>query len=72
MYLRYISTCSISRKLNLEDAVFLALAAEEYLIAPLKKFCITQIDSMVTVDTVWSTLNATCHIASVAAACSKV
>jgi len=57
---------------TVEDAVSLALAANEYLLEPLKTYCALKIEKMVTVNNVWLTLNSTCLIPKVAAACSKV
>jgi len=56
----------------LEDAIALGLAADEFLLVPLKLFCVHEIKRLVTVDTVWRTLNATVRIPALAEACSEV
>jgi len=57
---------------NLEDAVSLALAADEFLLEPLQTFCGSEIERMVTVETVWQTLNSINHIPKVAEGCVQV
>jgi len=57
---------------KLEDAVLLGLAADEFLMGSLRTFCASEIERMVTVKTVWQTLNSTCFVPKLAAACSKV
>jgi len=55
-----------------EDAVALGLAADEFLLVPLKRFCASEIKRLVTVDTVWSTLNSIVRIPDLPDACSEV
>jgi len=55
-----------------EDAVLLALAADEFLLEPLQTFCALEIERMVTAENVWPTLNSTYRIPKLAAACSTV
>jgi len=69
---RFISLNKIDEISNLEDAVLLAIAADEFLLEPLQTFCALEIERMVTVENVWSTLNAICHIPKVAASCIHV
>jgi len=56
----------------LEDAVALGLAADEYLMNPLKSFCASEIKRLVTVETVWKTLNSVIRIPGLPEACSEV
>jgi len=58
--------------LTLEDAVALALAADEFLLAPLKGFCASEIKRLVTVETVWNTLNLIVRIEDLPDACAEV
>jgi len=69
---RFISVHHLDEISNVEDAVLLALAAEEFLLEPLKTFSCLEIERMVTVENVWRTLNSTCLIPKLAATCSKV
>jgi len=69
---RFIHTGIFSRGLSFKEAVYLALAADFLLVIPLKNFCTDQIHKLVTIDTVWATLNGTCHIPSIAVACVQV
>jgi len=57
---------------NVEDAVLLALAADEILLEPLRTIASLEIEKMVTVENVWPTLNSTCLVLQVASACTKV
>jgi len=66
---RFISLNKIDEISNVEDAVLLALAADEFLLEPLKTFCAFEIERMVTVETVWPTLNAINHVSRVAEGC---
>jgi len=59
-------------QLNLDDAVDLALAADEFLVLSLREHCVGIIQNLVAAETVWSTLNATHHVPSIALACNKV
>jgi len=54
---------------NVEDAVLLALAADEILLEPLMTIACLE---MVAVENVWPTLNSTYLVPKVAAACTKV
>jgi len=58
--------------LSLEDAVALALAADEFLLNLLKDFCASEINRLVTVETVWTTLNSIVRIPDLPEACSQV
>jgi len=69
---RFISVHKVEKISKLEDLISLALAADLFLLEPLKNFCHSEIEKMVTVKNVWSTLNATCIVPKVAAACFKV
>jgi len=57
---------------NVEDAVLLALAADEILLEPLRTIACLKIEKMVTVENVWHTFNSTYLVPKVAAACTKV
>jgi len=57
---------------NLEDFVSMALAADEFLLEPLMNYCVSEIRKLVTVENVWQTLNATCLVPKIAAACCEV
>jgi len=57
---------------ELEDYVSLALAADHFLMEPLRKLCCSKIEKMVTVKNVWRTLNSACFAPKVSVACSKV
>jgi hypothetical protein len=65
----YVLTEGISR---IEDAVALALAADEYLIEPLKSMCALLIEKLVKVDHVWNVLNAVSHSPDLSEKCKKV
>jgi len=69
---RFISVHCLEEISNLKDTILLGLAADEFLMEPLKNFCASEIERMVTVETVWQTLNSTCLAPKLAAACSKV
>jgi len=62
----------VEEVLTLEDAVALALAADELLLDPLKDFCASVIKTLVTVETVWKTLNLVVRIPNLPDACSNV
>jgi len=49
-----------------------ALAADHFLLEPLRELCCSKIKNMVTAENVWPILNATCHVPKLAATCSKV
>jgi len=57
---------------SLEDAIALGLAADKFLLVPLKLFCISEIRRLVTVETVWNTLNALIWIQDLPDACAEV
>jgi len=57
---------------NVEDAVLLGLAADEFLMEPLQTFCALEIERMVTVKNVWQTLNSICLVPKLAEGCFKV
>jgi len=57
---------------TLEDAVALGLAADEFLLNPLKSFCASEIKRLVAVETVWKTLNSVIRIPDLPDACSEV
>jgi hypothetical protein len=59
-------------KLDFDDTIDLTLAADEFLLEPLKKFCIKEIEELLSVKNVWTTLNRLHHIPDVAEACKKV
>jgi len=63
---------TVEEDLSLEDAISLALAADEFLLMPLKGFCASEIKRLVTVETVWSTLNSIVRIQVLPEACSRV
>jgi len=58
--------------LTLEDVVALGLAADEFLLLPLKGFLASEIKRLVTVETVWKTLNSIVRIHDLPDACSQV
>jgi len=58
---RFVSVQTVEDDLTLEDAVALGLAADELLLVPLKRFCASEIKRLVTVETVWKTLNSKIH-----------
>jgi len=58
--------------MTLEDVVALGLAADEFLLVPLKNFCISEIKRLVTAETVWKTLNASVRIQGLPDACTRV
>jgi len=58
--------------LTLEDAVALGLAADEFLLVPLKSFCASEVKRLVTLETVWNTLNLIVRIPDLPDACSQV
>jgi len=62
----------VEEDLSLEDAVALALAADEFLLVPLKGFCASEIKRLVTVETVWNTLNSLVRIHDLPEACAEV
>jgi len=55
-----------------EDAAALGLAAEEFMLKPIKSFCASEIKRMVTVENVWSTLNTTILHPTLADSCTEV
>lgn len=57
---------------KIEDAVDLALVADEYLIEPLKCMCALLIEKLVKVENVWCTLNAVSHHPELAKKCKRV
>jgi len=57
---------------TVEDAVALGLAADEFLLVPLKAFCASEIKRLVTVETVWNTLNSIVRIPDLPDACTEV
>jgi len=62
----------VEEDLTLEDAVALALAADEFLLVSLKAFCVSEIKRLVTVETVWNTLNSIVRIQDLPDACMEV
>jgi len=62
----------MEEELTLEDAIALGLAADEFLLAPLKGFCTSEIKRLVTVETVWTTLNSIVRIPDLPEACTQV
>jgi len=67
-----VSVQTVEEDLTLKDAVALALAADEFLLAPLKSFCASEIKRLVTVETVWNTLNSIIRIPDLPDACVEV
>jgi hypothetical protein len=65
----YVLTIGIRK---IEDAVALALAADEFLIEPLKNMCALYIEKLVKVDQVWNVLNAISHRPELSEKCKKV
>lgn len=57
---------------RIEDAVALALVADEYLIEPLKSMCALLIQKLVKVDHVWDVLNAVSHRPELSEKCKRV
>jgi len=70
--LRFISLLDLEGTSKLEDFVLLALAADEFLMEPLRDLCRFEIEKLVTVKNVWLTLNSICLVPKIAAACTKV
>jgi len=62
----------VDEDLSLEDIVALALAADEFLLLPLKRFCVSEIKRLLTVDNVWNTLNLMVQIPDLADVCAEV
>jgi len=71
-HLRFVAVQTLGEDLSLEEAVALALAADEFLLVPLKNFCFSEIKRMVTVETVWNTLNLVVRIPDLPDACAEV
>jgi len=67
-----VSLQTVEEVSSVEDAAALALAADEFLLAPIKDFCASEIERLVTVETVWSTLNSIVRIQDLPNACSEV
>jgi len=63
---------TLEKDLTLEDAVALGLAADEFLLDILKSFCASEIKRLVTMETVWRTLNLIVRIPDLPDACSQV
>jgi len=63
---------TVEEDLSLEDAVALGLAADEFLLDLLKLFCASEIKKLVTVESVWNTLNSIVRIPDLPEACSRV
>jgi len=57
---------------RLKDVVLLALAADEFLMEPLRDLLCSKIEKRVAVENVWHVLNATCLVPKLAATCTKV
>jgi len=71
-FYRFVSVHNLDKTSSVEDAVLLALAAEEFLLEPLQIFCRSEIERMLTEENMWPTLNSIIHIPKIASACSKV
>jgi len=69
---RFISVFECEENAELEDYASLALAADHFLMEPLRELCCSKIEELVTAENVWPTLNSTCFAPKVSAACSKV
>jgi len=67
-----VSVQTVEEDLTLEDAVSLGLAADEFLLVPLKRFCASEIKRLVTLEAVWKTLNSIVRIHVLPEACSRV
>jgi len=67
-----VSIQTVEEDLTLKDAVALALAADEFLLNLLKSFCASEIKRLVTVETVWTTLNSIVRIQDLPDACFEV
>jgi len=63
---------ALEKASTVEDAVALALAADEFLLDILKSFCASEIKRLVTVETVWNTLNSIVRIPDLPDACTEV
>jgi len=69
---RFVSVQIVEEVSTVEDAVALGLAADEFLLVPLKAFCVSEIKRLVTVETVWTTLNSIIRIPDLPDACTEV
>jgi len=69
---RFVSVFELDEELPLKDTVLLALAADEYLMEPLRNWCCFRIYMMVKLENVWQTLNSTCLVPKMGAMCCKV
>jgi len=67
-----VAVQTLGEDLTLVDAVALALAADEFLLVPLKNFCASEIKRMVSLETVWYTLNLVVRIPDLPDACAEV
>jgi len=67
-----VSVTALEQVSTLEDAVALGLAADEFLLDALKVFCVSEIKRLVTVETVWNTLNSIVLVPDLPEACSQV
>jgi len=63
---------TVEEDLPLDDVIVLGLTADEFLLVPLKRFCASEIKKLVTVETVWNTLNSVVYVAGLSEACKKV
>jgi len=57
---------------TLADAVALGLAANEYKLEHLQKYCVYKIKKLVNSKNVWDTLNLTVQVPDLADACTEV
>jgi len=69
---RFISLHILDEIHSVEDAAALGLVADEFLLDSLRDFCVSKLKQLVTVENVWSTLNATVLVPALADACSEV
>jgi len=69
---RFVSVQSLEDVSTVEDAVALSLAADEFLLAPIKEFGASEIKRLVTVENVWTTLNSIVLIDDLPDACIQV
>jgi len=67
-----VSLQTVEEVSSVEDAVALAVAADEFRLTQIKDFCASEIERLVTVETVWSTLNSIVRIQDLPDACSQV
>jgi hypothetical protein len=70
---RFITVFSLEKIETLEDAIELALAADEYLLQPLREICAKLIEEMMNMENIWNTLQQLNMIPDLAkAACGEV